>query len=70
MPRFLESSGPYVFVEWHKVMRTLQKQWRGSPMREREGCSDEVIHSILLMFHPFPLHYWRCCCVEMNFKLG
>lgn len=73
MPRFLESWDPYVFVSWwHKLMRTLLKWWENSPMREREGCSAEVIHSILLMFHPCPLHNCRCwsCCVERHLELG
>lgn len=40
-------------------------------MREWEGCSGKVIHSILLMPHPSISHCDRClnCCVERELEL-
>lgn len=52
MPRFLESSSPSALeVGRQKLMRTVQKRWESSPIREREGGIGEVTHSIVLMRH-------------------
>lgn len=57
---------------WQKLMRTVQKRWGSSPTREREGCNSEVTHSIPLMLHLSPLHFYRClsCCAERQLDLG